>query len=375
MKPIAADSWLRLFVAARVVAVLVAVGLLVVHRVTPYDLVLAGSIVVYGASSLAAAVRTPAALRSPVLWFVDIGISLGFVLVSGDWRSPFYLFALTALAPPSAALPFRRALAVGGAFTVAFIVVALLTGLDLGTLRSSIRLETFATHLALPGAVTLGLAYAAEVLRRLERERERSGRLAVEAERRRIAWELHDSAKQRLHAAHLVLSSLPSCETVDAGLEQLRGAAADMDTSIAELGSPLGGRRLEVALSERAAELDDLTGGTEVCIHGTAPPLPAATAAHAYRILSEAMTNAVQHAGASKIDVHLVTEANALLARVEDDGRGLPETLRPGANGLRTMSSRAFALGAQLSIESGPHARGTCVRLSVPPTSPEGARS
>ena len=49
-------------------------------------------------------------------------------------------------------------------------------------------------------------AYAAEALRRLAVERTTRERLAIEAERRRIAWELHDSAKQRLHAAHLLVT-------------------------------------------------------------------------------------------------------------------------------------------------------------------------
>ena len=82
------------------------------------------------------------------------------------------------------------------------------TELDANTLESTIRLETIATHLMVPVVVVLALAYAAEILERLRGERLRSERLAVESERQRIAWELHDSAKQRVHAAHLVLSAL-----------------------------------------------------------------------------------------------------------------------------------------------------------------------
>ena len=68
--------------------------------------------------------------------------------------------------------------------------------------------ETLAIHLSLPTLLVGGLAYVCDTLRRLSEERSQRERLAIEAERRRIAWELHDSAKQRLHAAHLLVSSL-----------------------------------------------------------------------------------------------------------------------------------------------------------------------
>jgi signal transduction histidine kinase len=223
VEPAVHPRWLVLFAMTRAVAVVIAVSLLIAHRVTPYDALLGWVTLCYGVLTLLAAVHRPRLFRHPAAWVVDLTIALGLILASGDWRSPFYLLALTALAPPTTTLGFRPALGVGLAFTVAFFVVAVLTGLDMDSLRSTIRLETLATHLALPGVVTLGLAYAAEVLRRLERERGRSERLAVEAERRRIAWDLHDSAKQRLHAAHLVFSSLEPSETVELGLAQLRG--------------------------------------------------------------------------------------------------------------------------------------------------------
>ena len=76
-----------------------------------------------------------------------------------------------------------------------------MTGIDWSTLESTARLEAFSTHLMVPMLVTLALAYASQLLGRLEAERERSERLALQSERRRIAWELHDPAKQRLHVA------------------------------------------------------------------------------------------------------------------------------------------------------------------------------
>ena len=121
--------------------------------------------------------------------------------------------------------------------------------------------ETLAIHLSLPFLLVCALAYAADALRRLGEERTLRERLAIEAERKRIAWDLHDSAKQRIHAAHLLVSSLagrveaPVDHIVARATVELESASADMDTSLAELRSPLEGRPLEEALRARAAEL------------------------------------------------------------------------------------------------------------------------
>ena len=360
--------WLALFVMTRILAVGVAGVVLSLHRVTDFDVLLAWLVIGYALLTVGVALWHPATFRQPAWWIADIATGLGLVYVSGDWRSPFYLLALTALAPAAATLPFRKALACGAGFTLLYFGIAVSTGLDFDSLNSTISVEILATHLALPGVVTLGLAYAADVLHRLEAEQRTAQNLAVETERRRIAWELHDSAKQRLHAAHLVLSSIPPSEQLELGLEQLRGAAADMETSIAELRSPLEGRPLDVALRRRAEELRAMGEGVEVEIQGTAPELPTVAANHAYRILAEAMTNAVRHAGATRVRVRVgADEHGGLRASVEDDGRGLPSTIRPGANGLRTMRSRAFAIGGRLSIGSSEGgADGVRVHLEVP---------
>jgi signal transduction histidine kinase len=363
---------------ARLLAAAVAAVLLVVHRVTPYDGVLIVAVTGYTAVSLGLLTARPRLQLEPVAWLLDSVAVLGLVAASQDWRSPFYVLMLTALILPSTGLRFRRALAWVVAFTLGYLGVAVYTNLDPNTLQNTIRLETIATHVMVPLVVGLALAYSADVLDRLRTERRKSERLAVQSERQRIAWELHDSAKQRVHAAHLVLSALHGqvegapAELVEHALAELRAAGAEMDTSVAELRQPLEGRPLELLLSQRAAELAAMTDA-EIAVNGAIGDLPAHVAAHTYRIAAEALTNAVRHAGAARIEVTLARDATTATVEVADDGCGLPATRRPASNGLRSMRARSETIGATLRIASGPERRGTSVKLTLPTTCAEGS--
>ncbi len=352
-------------------AAAVAVALLAVHRVTSHDVELIAAAIAYTALSLAAFVLAPRLQLSPVAWVVDSAGALALVAASEDWRSPFYVLMVTALILPTTGLRFRRALAWAVAFTLAYLGVAVYTELDANTLESTIRLETVATHMMVPLVVGLALAYAAYVLECLRGERLRSERLAVESERQRIAWELHDSAKQRVHAAHLVLSAVQhevdgaQAELVGHALAELRAAGADMETSVAELRTPLEGRSVERMLGERAGELARVSDA-QITVSGTVGELPPHIAAHAYRIAAEALTNAVRHGEASRISVVLSQDGSGATIEVCDDGRGLPPVRRPGSNGLSSMHRRAETIGASLSIGPGADGGGTRVQLTLP---------
>ena len=365
------SRWMTLLLMTRLLAAAVAVILLAVHSVTAHDPELIALTIAFTAGSLGVLMLLPRLQLSPAAWLADGAAALALVAASEDWRSPFYILMLTALILPSTGLPFRRALAWGMTFTFAYLGVAVYTELDANTLESTIRLETIATHLMVPLVVVLALAYAADVLERLRGERLRAERLAVESERQRIAWELHDSAKQRVHAAHLVLSALQGQvsgeqgELVAHALAELRSAGADMDTSVAELRMPLEGRSVERLLDERAAELAPVTEA-KISVRGSVGELPAHIAAHVYRIGAEALTNAVRHAEARKVDVVLARNGSAATIEVCDDGRGLPPIRRPGSNGLRSMRARADTIGASLSVGPGNGGRGTRVALTVP---------
>jgi signal transduction histidine kinase len=363
--------WLTLYIAARLAATAFAAALILWGGMSVSELLL----LLYGPVSAAVLAASPRLRQSPAVWAVDFTATLACVLASGDWRSPFYLLWLVSLCLPAAALPPRRAVWLAIGAPLAFLVIAFIGGPAWNALQVS-STETLAIHLSLPLLLVLALAYAAEVLRRLASERAERERLAIEAERRRIAWELHDSAKQRLHAAHLLVSSLQGRvpETVEPivgrAAVELESASSDMDTSLAELRSPLEGRPLDEALRSRAAELAP-QGRPVIRIRGAAPSLPPLVGAHVYRIASEAITNALRHADAGTIDVAIDATDGRLRLRVRDDGRGLPPEGRPGATGLLAMESRASTIGGRIDIAAAEDGRGTAITLDVPMT-PEG---
>lgn len=361
------EPWLGFFLAARLVATAFAAALVIWGGMSGGE----AAMLMYGPISTLVIGLSPRIRHMPLAWVVDSGATLGFILASGDWRSPFYLLWLSTLALPATSVPLRRApwLALGATF--AFLVVAFIGGPAWGALQVSAT-ETLAMHLALPFMLVCSLAYAAGALRRLAAERSERERLAIDAERRRIAWDLHDSAKQRLHAAHLLVSSLQGRvenhlePTVGRACVELESAASDMDTSLAELRSPLEGRPLDAALRTRAAELTP-EPGPEIAVRGTAPPLAPLVVAHVYRIGSEAITNALRHADATAIDVSMQSDDGRLHLRVTDDGTGLPDGAQHHGTGLAAMENRAATIGARLNLEDAPGG-GTVVHLEIPLT-------
>jgi signal transduction histidine kinase len=115
-------------------------------------------------------------------------------------------------------------------------------------------------------------------------------------------------------------------------------------------------------------------GGPEIDVHATGrlDELPAAVEVAAYRIAAEAVTNAVRHAGATRVEVRLHRGEHDLVVEVADDGRGLEGAAVPetgGADGtglgLASMHTRAEELGGALTVAGGP-ASGTCLRAELP---------
>ena len=129
---------------------------------------------------------------------------------------------------------------------------------------------------------------------------------------------------------------------------------------------------LTVALAELAASTTaqfylpcDLHCASSV--HFTDP----IAAMHLYRITQEAISNAVRHGRASRVDITLEQEAGRLTLTILDNGRGLPPPggRRPEGQGLRIMAHRARMIGGQLEVASAA-CGGTRVQCSLDSTPP-----
>jgi signal transduction histidine kinase len=102
--------------------------------------------------------------------------------------------------------------------------------------------------------------------------------------------------------------------------------------------------------------------------------LPANVDGAAYRIVQEALTNVVRHAGAATVSIRICQEDGDLVVVVDDDGVGGPGSLAAGGgNGIRGMRDRAVALGGQLTAGPRPGG-GFRVRARLPlPSETRGA--
>jgi signal transduction histidine kinase len=201
---------------------------------------------------------------------------------------------------------------------------------------------------------------------------------AQEAERQRIARELHDQMGQHIVALSLGIAQLSRIAGNEDGakpiLDQLQRATEllgrDVHTLALELRpSALDHLGLSVALTSYAEDVAARTN-LEIDVHcDDVAGLSGAVQTGLYRIAQEALTNVVKHAHAKRVSVILEAARDVLLLIVEDDGVGLDGRGQPSSTvptlGLSGMRERAALLGGTLSIESTP-GRGTTVYARIP---------
>jgi signal transduction histidine kinase len=246
----------------------------------------------------------------------------------------------------------------------------------------------------------LGRHVAAAVhAERLQQEVEASrARLvsAREEERRRIRRDLHDELGPTLAAIAIEV------DRANLELDGDRAAAsARLDDVARRVRATVGSVRGLVE-GLRPAALDDLhldgavrelarslaTGDLDVTVScaGALDDLPAAVDVAAYRIVGEALTNVVRHAGATRCDVRVVRCGDRLEVEVTDDGRGLRDPLtgqgrtngperpfeRASGVGRHSMAERAAELGGTVTVSSPTDGgqRGTTVRAVIPIAAP-----
>ncbi len=248
-----------------------------------------------------------------------------------------------------------------------------------GRIRSSF-VPIVLAPLALLEVMHLGLAWW--MSRRLQREQAAREQLlqraldASDAERRRIAADLHDGVVQELVGTSLTVSA--AAESADSGradhTQDLRSASVSVRRSLRSLRSllveiyppNLHERGLEAALDDLLAPAASAGIETELTITGRPDDRPTA-AALVYRVVQEAVRNALRHAEASRLSVRVTATERGIEAEVEDDGQGFtPEGDSPqGHFGLRLLSDLTADAGAGFRVRSSP-GRGTSVSLEVP---------
>jgi two-component system sensor histidine kinase UhpB len=215
-----------------------------------------------------------------------------------------------------------------------------------------------------------------QMLERLQAERrESTGRVlrAQEAERLRIAQELHDQVGQELTALLLALSRIssqaPVClkEDVAAVQEAVRTSLEDVRRIAIELRpealDDLGLASALAVLADRFSEQLDLD--VSESIPADLPSLPPEVELVVYRVAQEALTNVARHSASSRAELTLEHDEGRLIVSVRDYGLGLPPRNTPGT-GMRGMRERAALIGASLAIRNHRPGPGCEVRLDVP---------
>ncbi len=214
---------------------------------------------------------------------------------------------------------------------------------------------------------------------RLEREREQREAEAVEAERARIARELHDVISHSIsviavqsQAIRRRLSAEQEAEASDLALVETtaRQAMVEMRRLLGVLRSD--GERAPLAPHPGLAQLPRLAEQVRAAglpvdlrMNGDVPALPPGVDLVAYRIVQEALTNALKHARASEAIVDVGYTDHTLALSVSDDGSGGSPHLN-GGHGLVGMRERVALYGGTLQVDPRSDRGGFRVRATLP---------
>jgi len=237
------------------------------------------------------------------------------------------------------------------------------------------------------GSQVGALVQAIAINRELQRSRERLV-TAREEERRRVRRDLHDGLGPSLAAMVMKLEAAQDLIHDDPGrastlvaqlTEQTRREIDEIRRLVAGLRPPaLDQLGLVSSLRQRVDEHNAAARGSrdgmEWTLHADddLDPLSAAVEVAAYRIVDEAVNNALRHSGAHSCEVRLRRDAGALLIEVSDTGTGLPVSPEPGV-GIESMRDRAEELGGTFDLDSDERGTRVVVRLPLIQTD-EGAR-
>jgi signal transduction histidine kinase len=321
--------------------------------------------------------------RAPLLMWLAIwaGIALLCHLADNSLRGLAFTFTLLAAAYSLGAhASFRRAVA--GLLLVVPVVVAIGHKGHMGLAAGNGATASAGAALALLQLTAFWLAgvYArtrrqAAALAARSAALQRQAEQAAAAERTRIARELHDIVAHHLsvivlQAAGARASGKPAEATLEkiensarqalGETRRLLGVLRDPDEAAGLAPQPGIGDLDTLAASVRAAGLP-----VHLVIDGEAAALPATVDVSVYRIVQEALTNVLKHAGPARAEVTIGCAADTVTVEVTDDGTAQPGREVPGGHGLAGMRERAAVIGGELTAGPRPGG-GFAVRARLP---------
>ena len=313
---------------------------------------------------LAAGAFLPLALRRTIPW---LAFALSATAAFAYALLPFAEPSVTTLGPMIAVYSVAAYAHQRRVGLLALLVAGLLAAVPALAFASDTRWvsQLFTTFVLLAGAALLGEAernrreYVAEVERRAaeaERTREEEARRRVDEERIRIARDVHDIVAHSLSIVAVQASAAAELLDKDPARarESIGHVRATSKQALAELRSMLdvlrtGEGDAPLAPAEDLTELERLVApvrdaGIEVALEtsGDLASVPAYAAVSAYRIVQEALTNVVRHAGASQASVAVTVGTDELTLVVQDDGPKVVESA--DGHGIRGMRERVEAL-------------------------------
>lgn len=202
-------------------------------------------------------------------------------------------------------------------------------------------------------------------LEEVEESRARIVRAGYE-ERRRLERDIHDGAQQRLVALGMALRRVQRRLGADAeAVRALDEAVEDVADAVRDLREIARGLRPGMLDDGLGPALADLARRTPLEVEVEAPEgrVPAEIETAAYYVVSEALANAVKHAGATRVSVTARRDDGRLVVSVADDGCGgaAPDP----AGGLAGLADRVAAHGGEMALES-PPGHGTRLEVVLP---------
>jgi signal transduction histidine kinase len=341
---------------------------------------LTGEAIHRGTGSVAIALALALLACLPLAWSSQapltalLGVAVGLVVCLAVFH-PYETAIFVAAIPLYNVASFgdrRRSLLVGAATAVILVTVIVIVGSEnLGTAAGVRLLLAF-------GALVVGDTVRSrrelreanrDRERRIQQEREQESRRRVSDERLRIARDLHDTVAHALVAINVragVAAHLRANDGSDEVLTDIMEVSAE---ALNDLRATLSLLR-EVDDPAPTAPTLDLTSMSQLLGRAQAAGIdaeadveldghviPVAVEQASFRIVQEALTNVMRHAAASRAQVALRVETDALHIEVTDDGTSAPAPPQPVAgHGLRGMAERAAALGGE--VTAGPAEQG-----------------